>query len=276
MAKIKKGQHLSQATQIRKGQHLSPDTEFKKGHQPITGFKKGQVSYNKGKPMHEDIKRKLSIASKGKHRSPSTEFTSERLYKRWEDPEYRKLASERFYKLWQDPEYRQKALRARSAISKKLWENPEYREHQVEIQKSNWQDPEFVKRMMVAFNKKPTIPENYLDAIIRKHFCQYKYNGDGRLGITLGGLTPDFVNINGKKELIELFGDYWHSPKVVGDDWRRSELGKVMVYNSLGWKCLVIWEHELKELTEEQIVDNIQAFFGGKRRSSLRGLTKQN
>lgn len=139
--------------------------------------------------------------------------------------------------------------------------------------RSLWQDPEFVKKMMLAFHKKPTKPEKRLEAILDKYSPEFKYNGDGRLGITLGGLTPDFVNINGKKDLIEVFGDYYHSPEVVGDDWRRSELGKVMVYNSLGWKCLVIWEHQLKELAEAQIVDKIRTFF--KRKAPpLKSLTK--
>lgn len=129
-----------------------------------------------------------------------------------------------------------------------------------------WQDPEFVKRMMEARNTKPSKPEKQLGIILNKHFPEFKYNGDSRLGITLGGLTPDFVNIDGKKDLIEVFGDYYHSPEVIGDSWRRSELGKVMVYNSLGWKCLVIWEHELRELTEEQLVDKIRTFFRGKAR----------
>jgi len=123
-----------------------------------------------------------------------------------------------------------------------------------------WQDPEFVKKMMVALHKKPTKPEMQLEAILNKHFPQFKYNGDGRLGITLGGLTPDFVNVNGKKDLIEVFGDYYHSPEVIGDNWRRGELGKIMLYNSVGWRCLIIWEHELKKLPQEAIIKKIRRF----------------
>lgn len=229
MAKIKKGQHFSQATEIKKGQHLSPqtelrkgqrlspDTEFKKGHQPIVGFKKGHVSCNKGKPLSEDTKHKLSIASKGKHSSPSTEFTS----KRCEDPEYRKLVSERLYKLWRDPEFVLKQLKARGV--------------------------------------KPNKIELYLENILNSHLPDYKYNGDGRLGIALAGLVPDFVNVNGRKEIIEVFGDYWHQLK--SPKWHQTEIGRIMAYNSVGWNCLVIWEHELKELTEEQVINKIKFFF---------------
>jgi len=92
-------------------------------------------------------------------------------------------------------------------------------------------------------------------------------NGDFSLGITLAGLIPDFTNTNGKKEIIEIFGDYWHSPEVVGDDWRRTELGKIMLYNSLNYKCLILWGSELQNLTDNEIVNKINAFFrrkGGK------------
>lgn len=131
---------------------------------------------------------------------------------------------------------------------------------QRESNKENWQDPEFVARMLSARRIKPTKPERCLDNILVKYFPYYQYNGDGRLGVTLGGLTPDFVNVNGKKEVIEVFGDYYHSPEILGDRWNNTELGKMMVYNSLGWRCLVIWEHELKELTEEEIITKIKTF----------------
>lgn len=135
----------------------------------------------------------------------------------------------------------------------------------------NWRDPEYVRKMILAFNKKPTKPEIQLGAILNKHFPQYKYNGDGRLGVTLGGLTPDFVNVDGKKDLIEVFGDYYHSPEILGDRWQGSELGKTMIYNSLGYYCLVIWEHEIEELSEKEIVAKIKTFCQRKHAYPRRG-----
>jgi hypothetical protein len=132
-----------------------------------------------------------------------------------------------------------------------------------EIRKRDWQNPEFVRKVIEGQNRKPTRPERQLIEILNKHFPQFEYNGDFSLGITLGGLIPDFVNTNGKKEVIEVLGDYFHSPEVIGDDWRRSELGKLMIYNSLGYKCLSIWEHDLKEKTEGEIVNMVKAFTGG-------------
>lgn len=129
-----------------------------------------------------------------------------------------------------------------------------------EARKRDWQNPEYVAKLIKAMGVKPNKSEQILIDLLAERLPQFKYNGDFSQGVMLGGLTPDFVNVNGKKQVIEFFGDYWHSPEIVGDDWRRGELGKIMIYNSVGFRCLVIWEHELKELTEEQIVEKISNF----------------
>lgn len=123
---------------------------------------------------------------------------------------------------------------------------------------ANWQDPDFVKRMVKSWARRPTNPEKQLEDILNKYFPQFKYNGDNRLGVVLGGLIPDFINVNGRKEVIELFGDFYHAPETIGYRWRGSELGKTMAYNSLGFRCLVIWEHELDN--ESEVVEKIRQF----------------
>lgn len=153
-----------------------------------------------------------------------------------------------------------KTRQKQSRIVKELWQKPEYIRKHSEHSIALWQNADYVAAVMKARSLKPTKPERQLNDILSRYFPEFEYNGNGRLGVTLGGLTPDFVNVNGKKAVIEVFGDYYHSPRILGDRWQGSELGKIMVYNSLGWKCLVIWEHELKELTEEQIVDKIKTF----------------
>lgn len=103
---------------------------------------------------------------------------------------------------------------------------------------------------------KPNKQELNLQAILNSHFPnEWRFVGDGQL--IIGGLCPDFTNINGKKLLIEFFGDYWHSAKMAGS-WTRTELGRVMCYNSYGYKCLVIWEHELKD--EKVLIEKVKAW----------------
>lgn len=143
--------------------------------------------------------------------------------------------------------------------------SPETRKKLANIGALKWQEPQYVKMMLEARRQRPTKPESYLGDILNRCIPEFQYNGDFSFGITLGGLIPDFVNVDGKKEVIELFGDYFHSESFAKYDWRRSELGKVMVYNSLGYQCLVIWEHELKNLTSEEVVSKIRGFFRRKR-----------
>lgn len=230
-----------------------------------------------GKKHSKESKERMSEAHKLVWQRPGYSLVGSSVMKRvWQRKEYREQRKGSSRKaslaLWENPEYRKKVSEGVSRARKREWQNPEYRVRRIhpqsqetrqkisETHKDLWQCPQFVKKMMLAFHKKPTKPELKLEAILKKHFPQYQYNGDGRLGITLGGLTPDFPNVNGKKDLIELFGDYYHSPKVLRDRWQGSELGKIMIYNSVGWRCLVIWEHELKELTEEEIVAKIKSF----------------
>lgn len=90
----------------------------------------------------------------------------------------------------------------------------------------------------------------------------YKYTGDGKL--TIGGLCPDFANCNGKKKLIELFGDYWHSDAMVkAYGWKRGEFGRKAVYSQLGFDCLILWESEINQMSDEEIVARIEEFTNG-------------
>jgi len=129
-------------------------------------------------------------------------------------------------------------------------------------------DPRFIAKQIVARGIKPNRIELKLEDILNRNFPnQYEYTGDGKL--VINGLIPDFANKNGKKDLIELYGDYWHSLELTQENWRRTELGRIMAYNSLGYRCLVIWEHELNQLSEAQIVKKVKTFTKGRRKICL-------
>lgn len=119
-----------------------------------------------------------------------------------------------------------------------------------------WRDPNYVRRIMGARNLKPNKAEIALDKILQE-VCpnHFKYNGDFRLGIVLNRSIPDFVNVNGKKQVIELFGTYWHNQE------GRGEQEKMAKYKEVGWNCLVVWDPELSET--DALKDKIRAFVGG-------------
>jgi hypothetical protein len=116
-----------------------------------------------------------------------------------------------------------------------------------------------IAQMMVNGAKKtPTIPEQRIIEIVGKHFPDFKYNGNGELAVVLAGMIPDFININGRKQAIEVFGDYYHGQ--ICRNWKNSELGKIMAYNSIGYNCLVLWEHEIKDRTDDELIGIIGKF----------------
>lgn len=105
-----------------------------------------------------------------------------------------------------------------------------------------------LRKILLACNMKPNKVELFLDALIQKQLPnKYRFNGDFSQGVMLASLIPDFINVNGEKKVIELFGDYWHDPNKRDVSWKRQEFGRKAIFSQLGYKTLIIWEHELKD-----------------------------
>jgi len=124
----------------------------------------------------------------------------------------------------------------------KQWSNPLYRDAQV-------------RAMVRAAHIMPNRAEMKLSYILRHTVPKtFYYNGDFRLGISVGGKIPDFVNMNSRKQVIELFGDYWHRGQ--------NPENLIKYYAQYHYDCLVIWEHELAD--KKSVVGNILAFVENK------------
>lgn len=110
---------------------------------------------------------------------------------------------------------------------------------------------------LVASNRKPNGLEVSLINIIKETGLPYKYVGNGTK--LIGKKKPDFINTNGEKKVIELFGRYWHDPEV--NSYLRSSVTmekKINHYHIYGYKCLVIWDEELREV--DNLVKKIRDF----------------
>lgn len=125
--------------------------------------------------------------------------------------------------------------------------------------KERWAQPEYrrkvVQAIMAGAHVSPTTAERRLEKILQEAFPnEWKYVGDGQL--VIGGLCPDFANINGQKLVIEMFGDYWHGKGAN----RRSdyESYRKAVFSKYGFGLLVIWERELK--SETAVVETVKGF----------------
>lgn len=145
---------------------------------------------------------------------------------------------------WKMPEKQKKAIGARMKGNKHTFgkKASEKRRAQISAQsKINWQNPEYVKKWMKSNNIRPNKAELKLNNLLQTIFSgEYKFVGDGEFVIS--GKCPDFVNINGKKKIIELYGDYWHKGENPQD--------RIDLFKQYGYDTLVIWEKELNDINQ--------------------------
>ena len=105
---------------------------------------------------------------------------------------------------------------------------------------------------MNSFSRKhsrPNVPETKILNILNKEYPnEWKYVGNSEFW--LGNRNPDFMNINGRKKLIELYGDYWHKGQ--------NPQERIRHFKKYGFGALVIWERELKN--KGRIIEKIKDF----------------
>jgi len=111
-------------------------------------------------------------------------------------------------------------------------------------------EDERLRRISKALNVKPNKAEGVFDNFLQE-WCpnEWLYNGNGQ-HLVLGGKIPDWININGRKAFIELYGDYWHRGE--NPEERISQFGR------FGYSTLIIWEHELKD--PEAVKEKVLSF----------------
>lgn len=213
------------------GKHHSEETLRK-----MSEVKMGEKNPMYGRVFTKEHRQKLSEVKKGKIPQNLEAIHNSRQGRNdWMPEETRKKISQSVTQLWQDPEYREAQSNIHKVSSKKMWQNPQFRETQL-------------KAVLKGLNKKPNKPEQHLIALIETNHLPFKYVGDGEF--ILGGRCPDFLNTDGKKQLIELFGTYWHP---IFDVAERAEH-----FRSYGFNTLVIWEDELVD--EAKVLRKIKSF----------------
>lgn len=106
-----------------------------------------------------------------------------------------------------------------------------------------WKNKAFTEKIFKARNIKPNKPERFLAKLLSSILPnEYKFVGDGK--IVIDGLCPDFINNNGQKKIIELYGDYWHNLS----KHKKTDKQRIKRYAKYGYKTLIIWEKELKNI----------------------------
>jgi len=124
---------------------------------------------------------------------------------------------------------------------RQLWKNPEFKER-------------VVRNCLKGLRNKPTKPEMKIINLTEKFNLPFKYVGNGK--VIIDGKNPDFIHSDGLKQIIEIFGDYWHKKKDI--PYHQTEEGTNEFYSKRGFKCLILWSSELQN--EEIILQKIQEF----------------
>jgi endogenous inhibitor of DNA gyrase (YacG/DUF329 family) len=105
-------------------------------------------------------------------------------------------------------------------------------------------------RMRQKIPKSLTVPEKLFMKLVEKYGLPFKYTGNGSFWVGYPPINPDFIGTDGKRVVVEILGEYWHTPKEFEE--RKKQ------YAKYGFKCIGIWGHELYECKEEELVRKIR------------------
>ena len=136
--------------------------------------------------------------------------------------------------------------RSRESIKSKAWELGVATDKTPFECKSEEEKAEIYDKISTI--DKPTELEERVIGIVDSFDLPFKYVGDG--AIWIDGRNPDFMDTDGSKRLIEVFGDYWH---IEGDEEeRRSHFAEY------GFDTLILWEHEINRMSDSEIAERIK------------------
>ena len=236
---------------------------------------------NTGRKLTTLQRKRISVSTEGKPKSKAMkEKLSKTKTEQWKDPEFRnkmmkfiletgkKNRGRKGYskgKTWEElyGEGKAKEMKEESSkLRKNMYngeDNPFFGKHHNKetkeyirlLQKKLYANPEYKQKMLKKIFKglklRPTSLEKIVINIIEKYKLPYDYVGDGK--VFIAGKVPDFINSK-NKVLVEVCGNYWHTKEEMKE---RAEL-----FSRYGFVTIVIWEHELKELPEGEIVNMLK------------------
>jgi hypothetical protein len=248
-----KGKKFGLGNKSRTGQKRSPDevaeqivTYKERGYKPSEYAKLRASEVNKGKPRPQHVRDAVSQANKNRIISSETrqklsESSTGRL---WSDERKKKLSDYwmgRVITREQRDAIRESLLRQHdrlSASAKLLWQDP------VKVEK-------MVAKMRKARQVRPNNLESSIIEMLNKNFPdEWKYTGNG--GLVINRYCPDFLRNHGHNQLIEIYGDYWHKGENPQD--------RIDLFDSFGYKTLVLWESEVHKMSEAEFIKCIIDF----------------
>jgi hypothetical protein len=105
-----------------------------------------------------------------------------------------------------------------------------------------WKNPDNARKALV-FNKPNKSEMKLFDILESMYPGEWKFVGDGQ--VVIDGKCPDFINVNGQKKIIELYGERWHQNENPQD--------RIDVFKPFGYDTLVIWLRELQNSSKVKL-----------------------
>jgi G:T-mismatch repair DNA endonuclease (very short patch repair protein) len=241
------------------GKHPSEETILKISTSRKEGILSGRIKTRRGVKVSEESKEKNRQAHIGIPMSPLCKSILLEASKRPKSEEHkRKIGLSQLGKKI-SMETREKNRQAALVRDMSGENNPNFGKQasdkckaiNSEIMKQRWlinRELE-IRRTSQGRKARPTDLEKRIMKLLTDNNLPFDYVGDGK--VILGGLVPDFINTNGRKEIIEAFGCYWHGCQLCHPGSNPDRLGRAdirgAIYQQFGFHTLVIWEHEMKE-----------------------------
>jgi very-short-patch-repair endonuclease len=240
---------------ISKGKRYSPRTEFKKFHMPWNKGKEHPFVKGDRNPMkrpevrkkvsetnkiivpklykeHPEILEKIRIATKSAMQRPEVKIKTQRTWFKKGQRISKKTEFKKGFTPWNKGRPWPEEFRRKQSLIRK------------EFIKNN---PELLKKFLTF--RRPNKTEERLTSLLQASFPnEFKFVGDG--SFVIDGLNPDWINCNGKKLIIELFGEPWHKKEEVT---KRTD-----VFAKYGFKTLVLWWKETRN--KKLLIEKVRNF----------------
>lgn len=203
----------------------------------ISDAQKGRISPMKGRKHTAESKEKMSKSML--LRSPLSEESRKKISDTLKGQPFTDERRRNLSNALMGHKPSEESIRKTAAANRGKKRSPESCKKMSVKRLEKFKDPAFVSLMKKAWGIKPNKPETFLTGLLENLYPgEWKYTGD--FSFMINGKNPDFVNCNGQKKCIELFGDYWHKGQNPQD--------RIDVFKPFGFETLVIWEHELKDI----------------------------
>lgn len=152
-----------------------------------------------------------------------------------------------------------RVIKVRHDNALNAWRDIEYKKrvsHSISLARIRWWNSldeenknQYAKLVIQCLHIRPNKPETYLGKLLDFAYPnEFKYVGNGE--VMLGRRNPDFINVNGKKLVIELYGTYWHKNEDISL--------KIQHYEKYGYRTLIVWDKELKH--PKDVLDRVVSF----------------